>query len=110
MAVEININGEVVTAHLIGELDHHSAREIRENIDNSVDRNAPSLLILDFQNLTFMDSSGIGLIMGRYKKMRELGGEVHVVNTSLQTSKVIKLSGLDRLVKIETERQVIPNA
>lgn len=107
MAVEIKVNGEVVSAHLIGELDHHSAREMREKIDASIDQNAASLLVLDFQNITFMDSSGIGLIMGRYKKMREVGGEVHVVNTTSQILKVVKLSGLDRLVKIEIERQVV---
>lgn len=101
MSVRINISGEVLTAYLEGELDHHSAKDIREQIDNAIDRNAPSLLILDFRDLTFMDSSGIGLVMGRYRKMKEFKGEVHIANTSPQIYKVMKLSGLDRLARID---------
>ncbi len=101
MSVRINMSGEVLTAYLEGELDHHTAKDIREQIDKAIDRNTPSLLILDFRDLTFMDSSGIGLVMGRYRKMSEFKGEIHVINTSPQVYKVMKLSGLDRLALIE---------
>ena len=101
MSVRIDISGEVLTAYLEGELDHHSTKDIREQIDNAIDRNAPSLLILDFRDLTFMDSSGIGLVMGRYRKMKEFKGEIHIINTSPQIYKVMKLSGLDRLARID---------
>ena len=56
MAVKINVVGEVVTALLSGELDHHSAKEMREEIDSAVELNMPSLLILDFRDISFMDS------------------------------------------------------
>lgn len=101
MSVRLNINGGVLTAYLEGELDHHTAKDIREQIDLAIDRNMPSLLILDFRDLTFMDSSGIGLVMGRYRKMSEIKGEIHVINTSPQVYKVMKLSGLDRLALIQ---------
>ena len=67
MSVEIRTNGETVTAYLSGELDHHSAKEMREAIDNAVELNMPSRLVLNFKNVSFMDSSGIGLVMGRYR-------------------------------------------
>lgn len=101
MPVNIDVTGEVVTARLDGELDHHAAASIREEIDKSIDENRPTLVIIDFRDLTFMDSSGIGLVMGRYKKTREIGAELHITNTSPQIYKVMRLSGLERLAVID---------
>ena len=104
MSVKIEISGEVVTAYLDGELDHHAAKAIREEIDRTVERNTPSLLVLDFRDVTFMDSSGIGLVMGRYRLMKGLNGEIHVCNPSPQIEKVMKLSGVDRLANLQNYR------
>ena len=71
MSVRIDITGEVVTPYLQGELDHHSAREMREAIDDAVNKNMPTLLVLDFSEISFMDSSGIGMIIGRFKLISE---------------------------------------
>ncbi len=101
MSVKITVNGEVVTAFLDGEIDHHTAAVIRSEIDAEVEKNNPEVLILDFKDVSFMDSSGIGLVMGRYKLMKPLGGELHVSNTSPQIYKVMKLAGLDRLAKMD---------
>lgn len=101
MSVKITVNGEVVTAFLDGEIDHHSASVIRNEIDAEIEKHCPEVLIMDFRDVSFMDSSGIGLVMGRYKVMRPLGGELHVSNTSPQIYKVMKLAGLDRLAKMD---------
>ena len=101
MTVDIVVKGEVLTARLIGEIDHHSAYYIRKEIDAAIELNMPSLLILDFERVTFMDSSGIGLVMGRYKNIAKRCGEVHVVGARPQIYKIMKLSGLERLVKLE---------
>lgn len=101
MAVRITIAEDSVTAYLAGEIDHHCAKGIREEIDDAAQRVRPDELILDFKDVTFMDSSGIGLVMGRYSLMQELGGEVRVVNLSSHIKKVMKLAGLDRLAIIE---------
>ncbi len=100
MAVEINVTGEVVTAYLKGELDHHSAREMREAVDSAVELNMPTLLILDFSSVSFMDSSGIGLVMGRYKKLQKSGAELHITGVSPTIYKVMRLAGLEKLAKI----------
>ena len=92
MSVKITQNGEVVTAYLEGEIDHHSAGELRREIDEAVERDCPTMLVLDFKDVTFMDSSGIGLVMG---------AELHVTNTSPQIGKVMKLAGLDRLARLD---------
>ncbi len=101
MAIRIQQTGEVMSAYLIGELDHHTAKEMREEIDNALDMNMPTLLIIDFSEITFMDSSGIGLVMGRYRKTSKAGAELHITGTSPQIYKVMKLAGIERLARLE---------
>lgn len=101
MAVSLYLSDENLTAYLSGEIDHHSAREIREEIDALAQRARPSEMVLDFRDVTFMDSSGIGLVMGRYALMRDLGGNLQAVNMASHIKKVMKLAGLDRLSVIE---------
>lgn len=101
MAVEINVTGEVVTAYISGELDHHSARFIREEIDSAVEFNMPTLLILNFEGVSFMDSSGIGLVMGRYRNLSKTGAQLHITGASPQIYKVFKLAGIERLARLE---------
>lgn len=101
MSIEINVTGEVVTAMLGGELDHHSARLMREAIDGAVELNMPTLLIIDFSNVNFMDSSGIGLIMGRYRNLQKTGAELHITGASPQVYKMLRLAGIEKLAKVE---------
>ena len=100
MAVEITVKGDVVTAYLSGEIDHHSAAGMRERIDEAIDCNMPSALILDFGSVSFMDSSGIGLVMGRYKNLQKTGAMLHITGASPQISKIMKLAGMNRLASI----------
>ncbi|MBR2448372.1 MAG: anti-sigma factor antagonist [Clostridia bacterium] len=101
MSVEINVTGEVVTAYLSGELDHHTAKDMRESIDNAIELNMPSLLVLDFSGITFMDSSGIGLVMGRYRNLQKTGASLHISGASQSIYKVMKLAGIEKLAKLE---------
>ena len=101
MSVKINVTDEVVTAYLGGELDHHTAKEMREVIDNAVELNMPTLLILDFKDVNFMDSSGIGLVMGRYRNLVKTGAELHITQAPPQIYKMLKLAGIERLAKLE---------
>ena len=89
-----------LTAKIAGDIDHHTAMTIREQIDMSIESYSPEMLYMDFRDVTFMDSSGIGLVMGRYKLMREIGGQVEVINTSKHIKRVMSLAGLDKLAKI----------
>ncbi len=100
MSVYINVKKNVVAALLSGEIDHHSAKEIRSAIDIAIAKYTPSLLEMDFGKVSFMDSSGIGLVMGRCKSMNAYGGRVVVKNVSPEIQKVMLLSGLDRIVSI----------
>ena len=96
-------NGSQWIAVLNGEIDHHSARKARECIDAAVSRHHIRQLALDFGNVTFMDSSGIGLIMGRYRVMQENGGQLRVIHCSPQMEKLMRLAGLSMLNVIQSE-------
>ena len=82
---------------LSGDIDHHHASAMRQNIDAVLCEERPSALELDFSGVTFMDSSGIGLIMGRYKLMQSMGGQVQVCGATPRMEKVMRLAGLERL-------------
>ncbi len=84
-------------AMLYGEIDHHIAPRIRSEIDMKCESLRPAVLILDFKSVSFMDSSGIGLIMGRYRCISLLGGRLEVVNIPATLKKIITLSGIESL-------------
>ena len=100
--VELRQEPQKLTAFLSGELDHHHAKEIREQIDFAVREQFPPVVVLDFGHVTFMDSSGIGLIMGRSRLTEEYGGRLEIHNPSQQIRKVLRISGVDRLAVIRS--------
>lgn len=103
MSLKLETDAGVLTAYLGGEIDHHTAKELRETIDEAAGEQKPEKLLLNFREVTFMDSSGIGLVMGRYRLMRELGGELCVTGVPSHIKKVMRLSGLDKLAVLEPE-------
>lgn len=100
MGVRIETEESTVRAYLDGELDHHCAPSVRSEIDIAVNDVRPEELVLDFGEVTFMDSSGIGLVMGRYQLMKNMGGRVSLQNTPMHIKKVMRLAGLDRFASI----------
>ena len=93
----IDFEDEVMTVKLTGDLDHHRCSTIRKKIDAKCESMRPVLLRLDFEEVLFSDSSGIGLVMGRYRQMSLLGGKLEVVNLTENLKKVFRLSGLEAL-------------
>lgn len=91
-------NGSV-TARLSGELDHFSADSARNMLDRLIDDRNVRLLVLDLSDMTFMDSSGVGVIIGRYKRMAARGGTIKVFGASRQVDRLLELSGLYRIIE-----------
>ena len=91
---------------LSGEIAHHTARQIREQVDNAVEMLKPKRLCLDFGEVGFMDSSGIGLIMGRYRLIQLYGGDLEIINASERVRKVIQFAGLERLHVLKEKEDV----
>ena len=98
--MQIEIAGKTLVAHIDGELDQHSAANIRRELDKCLRKTGVSNLVLDFTGLQFMDSSGIGVIIGRYKIVRSIGGEVVVVSSSATVDRIITASGLKRIMSV----------
>lgn len=98
--MKMDISDGVLTAFIEGEIDHHTAVALRECIDRKIIKDKPELLRLDYSGVSFMDSSGIGLIMGRYKLISSYSGKIEVINIPRSMAKVIKLSGIEKLGKI----------
>ena len=103
MAVYTQEENGVLTARLTGEIDHHTARWLRADLDTAIQDTSPQILRLDFGGVSFMDSSGIGLVMGRYKNMQARNGKVELVNLPEYIEKVMLLAGINRLATIKKE-------
>ena len=96
--LKIYNDGRRITAAVSGDIDHHAARELRVSIDEVIASSRPELLIIDMAEVGFMDSSGIGLILGRSRAVRAVGGELLVKNADYEIAEVIRISGLGHLI------------
>ncbi len=103
MGVRLILKNGQLTAVLSGEIDHHSAREIRSEIDETASKVKPKKLILDFSAVQFMDSSGVGLIMGRCKLVQIWNGTVEIANLPSKIERIVSLAGLKQLCVIRKE-------
>ena len=83
------------------EIDHHFVENIRREADNEITRFMPRKAIFDFSNVSFMDSAGIGLILGRYKMIKMLGGELEIINVSLKLKKIFEMSGITKIIPLK---------
>lgn len=93
------VKGETLIIYLPGELDHHTADKIRESTDELFVCKKIRDVIFDYQNTGFMDSSGIGLIMGRYREVKYLKGDVYIVGVHTKITRIMEISGLYRVAK-----------
>lgn len=91
---------EGLVVSVSGEIDHHSASGMRRDVDNIIWNRTPTHLILDMSEVEFMDSSGLGFIMGRYALMREIGGNLSLRNPSAVVMKMLTMTGFDKKVRI----------
>ena len=89
------------------EIDECTAQKIRRKLDNEIERYMPKEIIFDFNNVSFMDSAGIGLIIGRYKLVNMLGGKVEVANITTPVRKIFEMSGILRIIpEVEIEEDL----
>ena len=95
MIVDIKYKDNMAVAFLTGEIDHHSAKEIRSQLDNYIITVQPEIFAIDLSGITFMDSSGIGLILGRSRLLQECCGRLEIINPQPYIKRVLRLSGID---------------
>lgn len=100
MKVDLVKKGTVLTAQMQGEIDHHAAAEIRTKVDAYITGSNVEYLVLDFSQVSFMDSSGIGMVMGRYQNMKRLGGELCIVGVQSSVKRILDMSGLTGIIPL----------
>ena len=94
MQIEFEMIDDILIANLDGELDHHTSAVVREEIDKTVEAFHSKHLIFNFGKVTFMDSSGIGVIMGRYNKISQLGGSLIITGCNEYIDRILDLAGI----------------
>lgn len=97
------IRGNCLTILVPEELDHHNAEKIREGADRLLEKNRINQVVFDFRDTVFMDSSGIGVIMGRYRNMGRMGGKVRAVHVGNRIDRIFRMSGLYKLIPVTRE-------
>lgn len=90
-----------LTAAVAGELDHHGAKDVMEELDRQIDAALPRELTLDLAGLTFTDSSGIAVLLRAWRRMRQVQGTMRVLNTPRQAEKVFQAAGLQQIIQFE---------
>ena len=101
MEILSSMNDGVLCVKPFGDIDHHTAKNMREAIDALIIKNNPRELALDLSAIDFMDSSGLGLVLGRYKKQSDIGGSFKIINPSRRTMQILQLAGVEKIIKIE---------
>ncbi len=99
MQITTQRDGETLTVLLTGELDHHSAAPLRVELDRLLSDRSIRCLALDLRGVSFMDSSGLGIVLGRYKLMKEHGGILQIVGAARPVERILKMAGVYALLE-----------
>ena len=105
MNVKHFIEDKVLLFELTEELDHHETEKIRQRADYEIQRFMPKKVILDFKKVRFMDSAGIGLILGRYKSTNIYGGTLELSNVNQKIKRIFEMAGILKIVPISENYQ-----
>lgn len=108
LKIQMERKQHVLCIRLIGELDHHSAEELRTQVNIVMNQYPVDSLLLNLEKLDFMDSSGLGVILGRYKQMVQLGGEMVVCGISPAVNRLFQMSGIYKIIRlVEDEEEAL---
>lgn len=105
LTMDMEVKQDVLCIRLSGELDHHTAGMLREKISAEMEENDILHLVLNLEKLAFMDSSGLGVILGRYKEVKLKQGEMVVCSISPPVKRLFEMSGLFKIVRLESSEQ-----
>ena len=89
-----------------GEIDHHTCLEIAKKTDDVIRKYLPQKVIFDFENVSFMDSSGIGMLLGRYKQLIRFGGNAEMKNLNNDMKRIFTMSGIFKIIPLVEEEKV----
>lgn len=104
MQTEYIKQDKALVVRISEEIDQDTVDKIKRKIDDEIEKYLPKKVIFDFEDITFMDSSGIGMILGRYKLIKLIGGDMEIVNVSKTVNRIFKMSGIGRIICVEEAR------
>jgi len=105
MKVDFIKKNTVLLIKINGEIDHHSAAEVREKIDLYITGSNTKYIVMDFSKVGFMDSSGIGMVMGRYKNIKRVGGELCIVSANSSVKRILDMSGITSVIPVYKNKE-----
>ena len=100
MTITLNGGQRLLTVNLDGEIDHHNATLIKNAVEKEIRRTGAVNIAFNFSKVTFMDSSGIGLILGRYKTVKSLGGKIFIYGANYEIERLLMMSGISKVAEI----------
>jgi len=99
-------DSETLTVYLCGEIDHYAAETLRKELETLIRKTKQKSLMLDFSEVSFMDSSGVGMLIGRYKTMAACGRQLFAIGLNRTVERLYKMAGLHRIIPIVQEERV----
>jgi stage II sporulation protein AA (anti-sigma F factor antagonist) len=105
LQIDLEIVNNVLLVRLNGELDHHTAEELRTRVTTTLEQHNIAHIVLNLKSLSFMDSSGLGVILGRYKQIKNSGGEMVVCSISPAVKRLFEMSGLFKIIRLENDEK-----
>ncbi|MGL4363081.1 MAG: STAS domain-containing protein [Cellulosilyticaceae bacterium] len=110
MDIDFGMHESILIVTPKGEIDHHTCVEIRERVEQEYSKRRAKSILFNCENIVFMDSSGIGLLIGRYRQVVVFGGQVGLYNVSPKVDKILNLSGVYKLMKqYDNEAEALKN-
>ena len=103
MIVEFNKEDKKLIFKLTEDIDQHTVERVRRKMDNEIKGYIPRKVVFDFSNISFMDSAGIGMVLGRYKLAKMLNGNLEIINVNRSMKKIFDMSGVSRIIDIKEE-------
>ena len=107
MNIKHFIEEKKIVAELTEEIDHHTSERIRSRLDYEIQRFMPKRVVLDFNRVVFMDSAGIGLVIGRYKTTCCYGGKLEMINVSSKIRRIFEMSGILKIIPIISNKEAV---
>jgi stage II sporulation protein AA (anti-sigma F factor antagonist) len=101
MAAEYVMKDKMLVVAITGEIDHHETKSLRVEIDAKIEQCAPETVVFDLSRTSFMDSSGLGLILGRYRRASAAGVKIEVVNPGEKIYRILTMAGIDKLITVK---------
>ena len=104
MIVEFNKEDKKLIFKLTEDIDQHTVEKVRRKMDNEIKGYIPRKVVFDFSNISFMDSAGIGMVLGRYKLTKMLNGNLEIINVNRSMKKIFDMSGISRIIDIKEDK------